>query len=207
MGRNNGGAGRGARRSTRGAVAPAVAPTAGPPQTAGLLRESQFINNTRDVGGTEYNFRSYEFYTADGKARIEMTIGSSYGIGTVGFAVNGSTLDAHLPQDVANAVSLRLMRHMREDARTRPNGFRYMAYAQEGDTKTAQRAVAYQAIGMSRPTYARAGNMQYATVRNGKLTPDNDALRLEEGNNAFNLYNDAWRGVVDNFKDQRNRQR
>lgn len=199
MGRNNGGGGRRAT-TRRGAFASSALPA-----TASLLAESQVFEGR--IGGA-LPYKSYRFKTTRGDT-VTMTVvtNTANTDANVAFDVNGKSTDANLPQDIANAVSLRLMRHMREDARTRPNGFKYNAYAQEGDTKTGLRAVAYQAIGMSRPTYARAGNTQYATVRNGKLTPDNDALRLEEGNNAFNLYNDAWRGVVDNFKAQRNRQR
>lgn len=171
MGKVSGGAGRGAtRRAVTGSggmdaafrerlaaaaaqafsqpspeapAAMAAAPVASTPprSSTGLLTPTRMVEN-------EYGRRIYSFDTTDGNY-VDMTVSST---GAITFAVNGDyNRQARISGDTANAITLRLMRQIREDARTRPEGFEYHANANQGDGYGGQRAISYEAIGMSRP--------------------------------------------------------
>lgn len=169
-----------------------VPPAAAPQQTAGLLSPTR-------VSVSDSGRRIYSFDTTDGNY-VDMTVSSA---GAITFAVNGDyNRQTRMSGDTANAITLRLMRQIREDARTRPDGFEYHANANQGDGYGGQRAISYEAIGMSRPFRGEPGEIQYGVVRGGKLTPDLEKLRDEEGRN-YHIYNSQWQQVRDSYRRNR----
>ncbi len=209
-GRNGAGRGRGGRpgvRAGRSAVAgvPAAAATAEQvreanvppaPVTQPEVREAPraaLLGPSRVSGRDDW--RTYEFTTADGN-NVRMDVMSfSRNSGTVSFAVNDSnSRSRYVDGATQNAISMRLLQHMREDARTRPDGYTYGVTAYTADNFGAERARAYQAVGYSRPVGALIGEPQYAVVRGGKLKPDVARLREREGTRSAQL-DQMWEGV------------
>ena len=111
-----------------------------------------------EVGGKELKFRSdtedAQRYDADGD--ISFSIAKSLDKG----GLQGS--------DAARA-GVKVLKIMRYDASTRPNGYVYStsAYGLDGNGKDRQRI--YEKVGFSKPK--KAGGVQYSIVRNGKMEP------------------------------------
>ncbi len=221
-GRNGAGRGRGGRpgvRAGRNAGGGAVAGIPAAPATAADVRE----NNTPPAPVTQPEVREtpreslltptqvsgygtskrYSFSTVSGN-RVEMHIGSS-----IDFDVNGSYSRREMPEAERNAISMRLMQIVSQDAKTRPNGHTYRTSAVTGDGHGMERARAYQAVGFSRPSGGVAGRSQYAVVQNGKMRPDNASLAQSERYEGTNSQTAdmIWKSATDALKADRQRAR
>ncbi len=184
-GRNGAGRGRGGRPGVRAGRSPVVAA----PATVPLLGPTRITSTA--------NEREYSFDTASGNAVAMYAYGTRNA--TVDFTVNDTYDRLEIPTAERNAISMRLLQLMRDDARTRPDGFQYGVSANGGDGFGMQRTVAYQAVGFSRPYQAEMGESQYSVVRGGKLRPDTERLRQREnalteldGVDRMARYDAAW---------------
>ena len=129
MGRNNGTGGRGrrpgaagVRRGVAGGGAPAPAAPIAVPPTAAQAPVRPTATPTNLLGETTTRryadgSSEYQFRTASGRS-VDMTIATMGNDGDIVFTVNGTLTRGRLTPEESNAVSLRLLRHIREDART-----------------------------------------------------------------------------------------
>lgn len=115
--------------------------------------------------------RSYSFDAED--KTITMRIKN----GNVDFDIDGDYNLSNLGRSASNRVAINLLRIMEYDAAGRPDGFKYRTDAWDGDRAVATRVTAYTSIGFSRPINGQMGSKQFATVVNGRLTPDNASLQ------------------------------
>ncbi len=190
-GRNGGGrtaGGRPGARSGRSIVAGVPAA----PATAEAVREANAPAQpvAALLGPTTVDNRFgnavYSFQTTSGN-RIEMTV-KQEGFEddfSVEFSVNNTVRRGMVPDREANAVTIRLMQLMRQDAAGRPDRTTYRVNASTQDGYGMRRAMAYEAMGFSRPFMGGAGGYQYAVVRGGKLKPDNTRLEEDESSNGL----------------------
>ena len=91
----------------------------------------------------------------------------------VDYQVNGNFDRSSLKGRDANKVALKIARIMKYDVATRPKGFKYSVSAYTGDGFGDRRAQAYRLAGFSTPR--KAGDLQYAVVKGGKLQPIKEA--------------------------------
>ena len=98
----------------------------------------------------------------------------------IDFKVGGSYDNSKMSAEAKAKVGRKLVSVLKYDASTRPEGHPYgcAAYTKDGEGK--KRALAYQAMGFSRPAGGVAGQGQFGTVKNGKVVPDEAALKRED---------------------------
>ncbi|MGG6295272.1 hypothetical protein ACQ4M4_12855 [Leptolyngbya sp. AN02str] len=213
---SGGGGGGGSGGGGGGAEAPA--PVAVEPEpndrVAGGGRLGENVQLTGDFEGVSVfnsqngNKRVYTFRAGDKPVQLEINKnGDSH---NVVFTVAGRLSTNNSLSDGESAVAVRrLQRIIREDAKTRPEGFRYDTSAADGDRRGMVRAVAYESVGFSVPVNGQVGNTQYGVVRNGKLTPDNTRLNAVQRISGFNSEEAAsnWAAVQQSRDSARNRRR
>lgn len=115
--------------------------------------------------------RTYSFTAGDRPVNFIVARGSSNSDNEVGFTVAGSFDREAGRQNRRENIQIvqNVRRIMTADAASRPDGFRYVTSASTADGLGDQRASLYARAGFSR--VARAGENQYAIVRNGRVEP------------------------------------
>jgi len=228
MGRNQGSGGRGRRPPNAGGVlagrgrAPNAGVASGPevdrtavasgPQRqvagVGITAAPQPPANIGNVAiSTTGIGKDYDF-DVNGNG-VSISINRATGGAEIEFSVNGGHGKRNLPAATQNAIATRLLQIVRSDAAGRPNGFKYKvtAYKWDSSENAMQRAVAYQAIGFSRPATGKPGYQQYGVVSGGKIRPDLEALKDAEKTysaRALQQVNSLWATAVDTFRAGRN---
>jgi hypothetical protein len=139
------------------------------------------------VDERDSEYKSYKFNA--GNKQVDIYISD----GLVGFTVGGqfaqNRFNRLTPDESAN-VAGKLLKIIKFDAASRPDGFKYVTSAVTSDGEGAKRALAYESVAkFSRPVAGRAGSKQFGIVKDGKIVPDNQALAKAEKRSKVNPAN------------------
>ncbi len=125
----------------------------------------------------------YSFQTSSGQV-VSMTAKKATrdaNSAEIAFTVNGGyERTTQMSEADRRATTTRLLEAVWIDAQSRPEGFRYHGTAFSDDGYGDQRAAAYQAVGFTPPYSGQAGSYQYALVKNGRLVPDTNMMRISQ---------------------------